>query len=70
MRRLGAVEYRLTFQPQRDQFVGLLLEMCGSLNSGYMRALEPRTSRNTTPTSYENFVAESFVPAYQQQSAA
>jgi uncharacterized protein YbjT (DUF2867 family) len=53
-----------------DQFVGLLLEMCGSLNSGYMRALEPRTSRNTTPTSYENFVAESFVPAYQQQSAA
>ena len=53
-----------------EQFVTLLLEMCGALNSGYMRALEPRTSRNTTPTSYENFVAESFVPAYQQQSAA
>jgi uncharacterized protein YbjT (DUF2867 family) len=53
-----------------QQFVGLILEMSGALNSGYMRALEPRTSRNTTPTSYENFVAEEFVPAYQQQSAA
>ena len=52
------------------KFVELLLEMAGSLNSGYMRALEPRTSRNTTPTSYETFVADSFVPAYQQQTAA
>jgi uncharacterized protein YbjT (DUF2867 family) len=53
-----------------EKFVGLLLEMCASLNSGYMRALESRTSRNTTPTPYETFVAESFVPAYQQQAAA
>jgi uncharacterized protein YbjT (DUF2867 family) len=53
-----------------DQFVALILEMAGALNSGYMRTLEPRTSRNTTPTSYETFVAESFVPAYQQQTAA
>jgi hypothetical protein len=35
-----------------------------------MRALELRTSRNTTPTPFETFVAESFVPAYQQQAAA
>jgi hypothetical protein len=35
-----------------------------------MRALEPRTSRNTTPTTYETFVAEVFVPAYQHQAAA
>jgi uncharacterized protein YbjT (DUF2867 family) len=53
-----------------DQFVGLLLEMCASLNSGHMRALEPRSSRNTTPTAFEDFVAESFVPAYRQQTAA
>jgi uncharacterized protein YbjT (DUF2867 family) len=53
-----------------DQFAGLLLEMTAALNSGYMKALEPRTSRNTTPTPYEAFVAESFVPAYQQQTAA
>jgi uncharacterized protein YbjT (DUF2867 family) len=53
-----------------EKFVGLILEMCGSLNSGHMRPLEPRTPRNTTPTRFEDFVAESFVPAYQQQTAA
>jgi uncharacterized protein YbjT (DUF2867 family) len=52
------------------QFAGLILEMAASLNSGYMRPLEPRSSRNTTPTTYENFVAEVFVPAYKQQAAA
>jgi uncharacterized protein YbjT (DUF2867 family) len=52
------------------QFAALLLEMIGSLNSGSMRALEPRTQQNTTPTSYEAFVSEYFVPAYKQQSAA
>lgn len=53
-----------------DNFVGLILEMAASLNSGYTRALEPRTPRNTTPTPFETFVAQSFVPAYQQQVAA
>jgi uncharacterized protein YbjT (DUF2867 family) len=53
-----------------EQFARLLLEMTAALNSGYMRALEPRTPQNTTPTSFETFVADSFVPAYQQQAAA
>jgi uncharacterized protein YbjT (DUF2867 family) len=53
-----------------DQFARLLLEMIGSLNSGHMRALEPRTPQTTTPTSYETFVADTFVPAYQHQPAA
>jgi uncharacterized protein YbjT (DUF2867 family) len=53
-----------------DAMAGLILEMAGALNSGHMRTLEPRTSRNTNPTSYETFVAESFVPAYQRQAAA
>jgi len=44
--------------------------MTAALNSGYMRALEPRTRENTTPTSYETFVSETFVPAYHQQAAA
>jgi uncharacterized protein YbjT (DUF2867 family) len=52
------------------EFARLLVEMAGSLNSGYMKALEPRTPENTTPTSFENFVAEKFVPAYHQKSAA
>ena len=46
----------------------LLLEMCDALNSGYMRALEPRSARNTTPTSYETFVAKEFVPRCQRAS--
>lgn len=53
-----------------DQFSKLLLEMIGALNSGHMRALEPRASQNTTPSTFETFVAESFVPAYQHQAAA
>jgi len=53
-----------------DKMASLLLEMTAALNSGYMKPLEPRTSRNTTSTTYEDFVAESFVPAYQQQAAA
>jgi uncharacterized protein YbjT (DUF2867 family) len=53
-----------------ENLVGLILEMAGALNSGHMRALEPRSARNTTSTSYETFVAEEFVPAYKQQAAA
>lgn len=45
-------------------FVELMLEMVAGLNSGHMRALEPRDARNTTPTSYETFVKEEFAPRY------
>jgi uncharacterized protein YbjT (DUF2867 family) len=48
----------------------LILEMAAALNSGHMKALEPRSAANTTPTTYETFVAEQFVPLYQQQAAA
>jgi uncharacterized protein YbjT (DUF2867 family) len=47
----------------------LFVEMSEALNSGHVRALEGRSQRNTTPTSYEQFVAEEFVPAYQATSA-
>ncbi len=53
-----------------EQFARLLLEMTGALNSGYMHPLDARTAQNSNPTSYETFVAESFVPIYQQQAAA
>lgn len=53
-----------------DNMAGLILEMAAALNAGHMRALEPRTSRNTTPTPFETFVAQTFIPAYQQQAAA
>ena len=51
-------------------FVGLLLEMAGALNSGVMKALESRSPQNTTATSYETFVNQEFVAAYRQQKAA
>jgi uncharacterized protein YbjT (DUF2867 family) len=51
-------------------FVGALLEMTAALNRGHMHALEARNAGNTTPTAFEAFVEESFVPAYQHQAAA
>ncbi len=73
------LQYR---QISYDQFRGILLQMGASqsladlfaemseaLNSGYVRALEPRSVRNTTPTSYEQFVREEFVPAYRTAAA-
>jgi uncharacterized protein YbjT (DUF2867 family) len=46
-----------------------LLEMTDSLNDGYMKALEPRSAQNTTPTTFETFVAEVFVPAFRAKAA-
>jgi uncharacterized protein YbjT (DUF2867 family) len=60
----------LTQMGMSVDFANLILEMAGALNSGHMRTLEPRSARNTTPTSYEVFVAEQFVPAYQGASRA
>ena len=48
----------------------LILEMAHALNSGHMRALEPRTAHNTTPTPFETFVKEEFVPLYRAQTKA
>jgi uncharacterized protein YbjT (DUF2867 family) len=47
----------------------LLLEMAEAMNSGYMAPVEPRSARNTTPTSIETFVAEEFVPRFQAKAA-
>jgi uncharacterized protein YbjT (DUF2867 family) len=53
-----------------EQVAALLVEMVEALNSGKAHPLESRNPQNTTPTSYEAFVAESFMPAYQQPAAA
>jgi hypothetical protein len=47
----------------------MFVEMSEAMNSGHVRALEARSPRNTTPTSYEQFVTEEFMPAYQATSA-
>ena len=48
----------------------MMVEMAEAQNSGHVRPLEARSQRNTTPTSYEQFVAEEFVPAYQASRRA
>jgi len=48
----------------------LMVEMVEAQNLGRVRAQEARSQRNTTPTSYEQFVGETFVPAYKASSAA
>jgi uncharacterized protein YbjT (DUF2867 family) len=48
----------------------LILEMAEALNSGHMRALEARTARNSTSTSYETFAKEQFLPLYRGQKQA
>jgi uncharacterized protein YbjT (DUF2867 family) len=60
----------LTQMGMSPDMVNLLLEMSAALNSGHMRALEPRSPRNTTPTTFETFVAEEFVPIFQERRAA
>jgi hypothetical protein len=48
----------------------LILEMSAALNSGHMRALEQRSARNTTPTSFETWTQEVFVPVFKAQTKA
>jgi uncharacterized protein YbjT (DUF2867 family) len=51
-------------------FAGLILEMAAALDSGHMKMLEVRSAANTTPTSFETFVNDTFVPAFGPQVAA
>jgi uncharacterized protein YbjT (DUF2867 family) len=50
--------------------VRLMLEMSAAMNSGHMKAMEARSPSNTTPTSFETFVQEEFLPIYQQTETA
>jgi uncharacterized protein YbjT (DUF2867 family) len=67
----------------REQFSGVLMqigmskntakvmvEMADAMDSGYIKPLEARSPRNTTPTSYETFVAQEFLPYYQSKRRA
>ncbi len=59
----------LTRMGMPTDFANLILEMAGAMNSGHMRPMESRSAGNTTPTSYETFVAEDFVPIYEGRMA-
>jgi uncharacterized protein YbjT (DUF2867 family) len=47
----------------------LFIEMYKAINAGVVAAQEPRAPENTTPTSFEKFVQDVFVPAYQGKAA-
>jgi uncharacterized protein YbjT (DUF2867 family) len=64
------VHSAMTRMGMSPNLVDLLLQRTGAMNSGQMKAQEPRTQQNSTPTSYENFVAEVFLPVYQKASKA
>jgi uncharacterized protein YbjT (DUF2867 family) len=53
--------------PQKKAAV--YIEMFKAINAGVLAAQEPRSRENTTPTSFENFVRDFFVPAYQGKAA-
>jgi uncharacterized protein YbjT (DUF2867 family) len=59
----------LTSMGGSRNFAELIVEMAGAMNDGRMKALEPRSSANTTPTSFETFVQEVFVPAFRGKAA-
>ncbi len=46
----------------------LMAEMVDAQNQGHVRCLEPRSASNTTPTPFEQFVAETFIPSYKASS--
>jgi uncharacterized protein YbjT (DUF2867 family) len=70
-KQLSAAQLKpaLTQMGMSSSMADLLLEMADSLNSGYMKPLEPRSPKNTTPTAIETFVAEVFIPAYRGKAA-
>jgi uncharacterized protein YbjT (DUF2867 family) len=48
---------------------GQFIEMYKALNAGIVAAQEPRSTENTTPTSFERFVQDVFAPAYHGKAA-
>lgn len=70
--RITAEQFRdvLVRMGMSENSAGLLTEMTQSMDSGFIKPLEARSTRNTTPTSYEAFVAESFLPIYQKKRPA
>lgn len=47
----------------------LFIEMWKGMNAGLLAPEETRSAKNTTPTTLESFVAETFAPAYLSKSA-
>jgi uncharacterized protein YbjT (DUF2867 family) len=66
----GQIQQALTdtgFSPQK---AALYIEMFQAINAGVVAAQEPRSPKNTTPTSFEKFVQDVFAPAYRAKASA
>src|SRR5467141_627795 len=59
----------MTSMGMAKNFAAMILEMANAINRGHVKTLEPRSAKNTTPTTFEQFVREVFVPAYKGQAA-
>jgi len=46
----------------------LYIEMYKAINAGVLAPLEPRSPKNTTPTSFERFVQDVFATAYREKA--
>jgi uncharacterized protein YbjT (DUF2867 family) len=58
----------MTQMGMSKNMASLIVEMADALNSGHMRALEPRSVANTNPTPLERFVQDVFLPAFRGQA--
>lgn len=47
-----------------------IIEMCKAINDGVMVPLEPRSAKNTTPTTFETFAAQVLAPIFKGQAAS
>ena len=52
-----------------ENLATLLLEMSDAMNAGHMTPLEKRSAANSTPTTLEEFVKDTFVPAFSGRAA-
>jgi NAD(P)-dependent dehydrogenase (short-subunit alcohol dehydrogenase family) len=52
---------QMGFSPKK---AAVYIEMFEAINAGLLVAQEPRSPKNSTPTSFERFVRDIFVPAY------
>ena len=59
----------MTQMGMSKNMAALICEMADALNNGHVAAQEPRSAANSTPTQFEQFVHDVFVPAYKGQAA-
>lgn len=64
------VEHALTDLGVPPKGAALYVEMYKAINEQVVIALEPRSPANTTPTSFEKFVQDVFVPVYRGKVAS